>query len=199
MSPRRIGRALALSGTVVLAIILIVSIIVVWHRERKQVLTKAADLIPGALLHARNFHWTQMKGDQSQWVLRAKDASYAADKSSLMLAEAELSMTAKDGRHLALVAPRARLRLDGKHISSADLSGGLVVHYGEFILTTEKATFAPDADQLDAPGPVSIQGPNVSVSGVGLTGHPKAEVFHLLKQVSTRIVPRQKSALVKGS
>jgi LPS export ABC transporter protein LptC len=199
MSPRRVGRALALSGAVVLAVILIISVTVVWHRETRQALTKAAGLMPGALLHAHNFHWTQMKGDQSQWVLKAKDASYAADKSSLILADAELSMTAKDGRHMALVAPRARLRLEGNHISGADLSGGLVVHYGEFVLTTEKATFAPDADQLEAPGPVSIQGPNVSVNGVGLTGHPKAEVFNLLKQVSTRIVPRQRSALVKGS
>jgi LPS export ABC transporter protein LptC len=156
-------------------------------------------MMPGALLHAHNFHWTQMKGDQNQWVLKARDASYAADKSSLILADAELSMTAKDGRNMALVAPRARLTLNGNHISGANLSGGLVVHYGEFTLTTEKATFSPDTDQLAAPGPVSILGPNMSVSGVGLTGHPKAEVFELLQQVSTRIVPRQKSAPVKGS
>ena len=134
-----------------------------------------------------------MKGDQSQWVLwRPRgDASYSADKTSLVLTNAELSMTDKDGKHLALVAPHAKLALSGNHVSSANLSGGLTAHYGDFILTTEEATFSPDSDQIDASGLVKIDGQGLSVSGTGLSGHPKAESFELLKQVTTRILPRQ--------
>ena len=135
-----------------------------------------------------------MKGDENQWVLKAKDASYAVDKTSLILTGADLSMTAKDGKSFELFAPEARLKLSGNYVSSAALSGGLVVHYGDFVLTTDEARFSPDNDQLEASGTVKIQGQGLTVTGVGLSGHPKAELFELLQQVSTEIVPRHKGA-----
>ena len=77
MSPRRIARALAGFGIVALLILLGVTVWVVRHRQDAQALQRAAGLVPGSLLHAHNFHWTQMKAGQRQWVLTADDASYA--------------------------------------------------------------------------------------------------------------------------
>jgi len=199
MSPRRVARLLALLGAVTLAVILIVAIKVVRQRSIAQTVTQAAGLIPGALLHAHNFHWTQMKGDQSQWVLKAKDANFSSDRSTLLLTDALLSMTTKDGKHFDLAAAKATIKLNGNHISRADLGGGLVIHYGSFVVTTQEAIFSPDSDEVSAAGPVQVEGEGLSVSGVGLSGHPKAEVFELLKQVSTTIVPKRKSANSKVS
>ena len=199
MSPRRIAKALAVFGTVALAAIVVVTVWVVRHRTAAQKLTSAAGLVPGALLHARNFHWTQMKGNQSQWVLTAKDATYSADKTGVILKNAELSMTTNDGKHLLMLAPIVNLKMDGNHVSRATLSGGLTVHYGDFVLTTDQAVFLPDTDQLDAPGLVKVEGQGLTVTGIGLTGHPKGEVFQLLKQVSTEIEPRRDGAHPKVS
>jgi len=192
MSPRRIAKALAIFGCTALAVILGVAVWVVRHRSATQALRSVAGLMPDTLLHARNFHWTQMKGDQSQWVLQAKEASYLADKTSLQLEGAELSVKPEDGKSILLLAPHALLKLEGNHISRAELSGGLSVHYGDYMLQTDQATFYPDRDQLDAPGSVKVEGEGLTVTGVGLTGHPKAEVFELLKQVNTQIAPRKK-------
>jgi LPS export ABC transporter protein LptC len=199
MSPKRVAQLLAAFGAVALAAILIVAIKVVRQRSVGHTLVEASGLIPGALLHAHNFHWTQMKGDQSQWVLRAKDANYSPDKSSLVLTDALLSMTAKDGKHFDLDAAMATITLSGNHISRAELSGGVVIHYGDFVVTTKDGSFSPDSDQVDASGPVQIEGEGLSVSGVGLSGHPKAETLELLKQVSTKILPKQKRASSKAS
>jgi LPS export ABC transporter protein LptC len=199
MSPKRIARILAWIGSVVLVAVLVVAIKVVRHRSAKQELANNAATVSDALLHAHNFHWTQMKGDESQWVLRAKDASYAADKTSLVLSGADLSLIAKDGKSFELFAPAALLKLNGNHVSSAVLSGGLVVHYGDFLLTTPEAKFSPDNDQLEASGVVKIQGQGLTVTGIGMSGHPKAELFELLRQVSTEIVPRHKGAASKLS
>jgi LPS export ABC transporter protein LptC len=199
MSPRRIARVLASVGAVALVAIVVVTVWVVRHRKDVKVLTNAAGLLPGALLHARNFHWTQMKGDQSQWILQAKDASYAADKTSMVLKGADLSMISKDGKKVELVAPLATLQMEGNHIGRADLSGGLTVHYGDFVLTTDQAIFAPDDDELQAPGAVRIEGQGLTVTGVGLRGHPKEEEFQLLNEVSTRIMPKPQHANPKVS
>lgn len=175
-------------------VIVIVTVIVVRQRSAQQKLRLVAAIVPGTLLHAHNFNWTQMRGDQSQWVLKASDASYSNDKTSILLVQPQLSMIAQDGKHLSLNASRAVLTVDGNHISRAEMSGGLTIDYGDFVLMTETATFLPDDDQLHAPGAVKINGPGLDVAGVGLSGHPKARTFQLLKEVKTVIDEKQRHA-----
>jgi LPS export ABC transporter protein LptC len=193
MSPRRIARLLAFFGTIALMVIVVVTVIVVRQRSAQQKLRIVAAIVPGALLHARNFNWTQMRGDQSQWVLKASDASYSNDKTSILLVRPRLSMIAQDGKHLSLSASRAVLTVNGNHISRAEMSGGLTVDYGDFVVMTETATFLPDDDQLHASGAVKINGPGLDVAGVGLSGHPKAQTFQLLKEVKTVIDEKRRA------
>jgi LPS export ABC transporter protein LptC len=199
MSPRRVARLLALSGLIALAVIVAITVVVVRRRSAQQKLRLVAAVMPGALLHARNFNWTQMRGDQSQWVLKANDASYSDDKTSILLLRPQLSMIAKDGKHVSLKAARAVLTVNGNHISKAELSGGLTVNYGNLVLVTEAATFLPDNDQLHAPGAVRINGPGLDVAGVGLNGHPKAQTFQLLNQVRTVIDEKKRRFGAKSS
>jgi LPS export ABC transporter protein LptC len=199
MSPRRIAKALALSGSVALGAILIVTIWVVRHRKPEQKLISAAGLLPNSLLHARNFHWTQMKGEANQWVLAAKDASYSSDKTNVTLKEATVSMTTEDGKQVKLTAPTAVITMDGNHVRRAELTGGIVAVYGDYTVTTDEAEFTPDDDRLQASGTVKIEGQGLTVTGVGLNGHPKTETFELLKKVSTQIVPKAKGGNAKVS
>lgn len=199
MSPRRVARLLAFIGTIALTIIVMVTVIVVRQRSMQQKLRTIAAVLPGAMLHARNFNWTQMRGGQSQWVLKARDASYSNDKTSIVLVKPELSMTAQDGKHLLLTALRAVLTVSGNHISKAEMSGGLKADYGDFVLVTEAATFLPDNDQIRAPGAVKIDGPGFDVIGIGLSGRPKAETFQLLKEVKTVIDQKRRGAQAKES
>jgi LPS export ABC transporter protein LptC len=199
MSPRRIAKALALFGSVALGVILIVTIWVVRHRTSGRKLVSAAGLLPSSLLHARNLHWTQMKGAANQWVLAAKDASYSNDKTSVTLTQAIVSLTTEDGKHVKLTAPRAVITLDGNHVKRATLEGGIVAIYGDYTVTTDQAEFIPDDDRLQAPGSVKIEGQGLTVTGVGLTGHPKTETFELLNEVSTQIVPKTKGSNAKVS
>jgi LPS export ABC transporter protein LptC len=199
MSPRRIAKALALFGSVALGVILIVTIWVVRHRRPEQKLASAAGLLPTALLHARSFHWTQMKGQASQWVLTAKDASYSADRTTVTLKDASVSMISTEGKQVRLQAPAASLTMDGNHVKRAELDGGIVAHYGDYTLTTDQAVFTPDDDKLNAPGAVKIEGAGLVVTGIGMTGHTKTQTFELLKEVNTQIVPKTKGDNAKVS
>src|SRR5260370_16285834 len=94
MSPRRLAKLLAWFGSIALAAILIVAIIVVRYRSAREKLTAAAlDVTPGTLLHAHNFHWTQIKDGQSHWVLMAVEAINSHDITTLMLLHPNHSIT----------------------------------------------------------------------------------------------------------
>ncbi len=197
MSPRRIAKALAGFGIVALLILLGVTVWVVRHRQDAQAMQKVAGLVPGSLLHAHNFHWTQMKAGQRQWVLTADDASYSGDKSVLRLTNANVQMTSDDGKQVTIDAPHALLHMNGNHVNRADLSGGTVIKYGDFTMTTDTASFVPDTDHIEAPGLVTLEGEGVKVVGIGLTGNSKTRVFHLNQQVSTDIAPKKDSEKAK--
>ena len=198
MSPRLIAKALAGFGVVALFVLLVVTVRLVRHRSTTQALQKVAGIVPGALLHAHNFHWTQMKAGERQWVLRAADASYSNDKTSIILTNAQVSMNSDDGKPVQVNASHAVLFLRANHVTRADLSGGTTIHYGDFVLTTDAAKFMPDEDHVEAAGAVAIEGEGLKVTGVGLTGNPKTRVFHIRDQVSTHILPKHQSETAKA-
>lgn len=197
MSPRRIAKALAAFGALALIALLATTVYVVRHRPSAQTLSRVAGLVPNSLLHAHNFHWTQIKAGESQWTLSAADASYSADKTSLELNAPTLNMTAQDANEVTVTAAHAVLVLDGNHVKRADLSGGTIIHYGNFTLTTDHASFTPDEDKVEASGLVSIEGDGFKVTGTGLSGNPKTRRFELQNQVSTEITPRESGGRAK--
>lgn len=199
MSPKQIAKALAGFGAVALIILLIATVWVVRHRSAAQVLETAAGLVPGTLLRAHNFHWTQMKAGERQWVLTAREANYLADKTTLKLTDAVVTMASSDGKPVVVNAPHADLTLNGNHVTRAYLTGGTVIHFGDYVLTTDSATFKPDDDKVEAPGLVTLVGDGLKVTGVGLSGHPKTRVFQLNTQVETVVTPKKDSEKSKQS
>jgi LPS export ABC transporter protein LptC len=177
-------------GAIALAALVGVTYYVVHYRSVLPALATVAGLIPGSLHHFHDFHWTQMKAGEQQWVLSARDANYSNDKTSLILDDPVVTLVSKDGKPVTVKAPRAVLDLDGSKVKRATLSGGTQIRYGDFVVNTDQATFLPDADQVDAPGAVTIEGEGIKVTGVGMTGHTKTRQFELLKQVTTDIAPK---------
>jgi LPS export ABC transporter protein LptC len=199
LSPRRIAKFLAGFGTIALVGLLVATIWIVRHRSAEQVLQTAAGLVPGTLLRAHNFHWTQMKAGERQWVLTAGEADYSADKTTLKLTDAVVTMVSSDGKPVVVNSPHADLTLNGNHVTRAYLTGGTVIHFGDYVLSTDSATFMPDDDKVDAPGMVTIVGDGLKVTGIGLSGHPKTRVFQLQTQVETIVTPKKDSGKPKQS
>lgn len=199
MSPRQIAKTLAGFGTLALVVLLVATVWIVRHRSATQVAQTAAGLVPGTLLRAHNFHWTQMKAGERQWVLTAGEADYSADKTNLKLTDAIVTMVSSDGKPVVVNSPHADLTLNGNHVTKAYLTGGTVIHFGDYILSTDSATFMPDDDKVEAPGLVTVLGDGLKVTGVGLSGHPKTRVFDLHTQVQTEVMPKKDSEKPKQS
>jgi len=173
-------------GIAALVVIVVAAIVIIKGREReRQLLAHSISVEPGSLLHARNFHWTQMKGDKEQWELVAKEASYSDDRTSLTLKDPRLTMVLDDGKPVSAQAHRVYLKVNGNHVNRAEFSGGMVLNYGDIKLTTDGGTFLPDSDVLEATGPVAIAGTGFKVTAVGLEARPRARTFTLKHQVVT--------------
>ena len=190
MSPKQIARAMGLFGAAALLIVVVVAVFVVRHRSLGQNAQQIASVVPNALLNLKNFKWTQMKSDQIQWHLDAKEASYSNDKTSISLTDPNLSMVSQDGKKIVVTSPVATIAVSGNHIKSAHLSGGLQIKYGDFVITTSEATFLPDQDMVTAPGKVIVNGQGLTATGVGLSGRPKERIFTLLAQTNTQVTPK---------
>jgi LPS export ABC transporter protein LptC len=199
LSPKRIAKTLAGFGALALVVLLVATIWIVRHRSAAQVMQTAAGLVPGTLLRAHNFHWTQMKAGERQWVLTAGEADYSADKTMLKLTDAVVTMVSSDGKPVVVNSPHADLTMNGNHVTKAYLTGGTVIHFGDYVLSTDSATFMPDDDKVEAPGLVTVVGDGLKVTGVGLSGHPKTRVFDLHTQVQTEVMPKSKSEKPKQS
>ena len=140
-----------------------------------------------------------MKAGERQWVLTAGEADYSADKTNLKLTDAVVTMDSSDGKPVVINAPHADLTLNGNHVTRAYLTGGAIFHFGDYVLTTDSATFLPDDDKVDAPGLVTLEGEGLKVTGIGLTGHPKTRVFQLQTPVETGVTPKKNSEKPKQS
>lgn len=193
MSPRQIAKAMGLFGAAALLIVVVVGVLVVRHRSSGQNTPQLA-IVPNTLLNLKNFRWTQMKSDQIQWHLTAKEASYSNDKTSILLSDPNLSMVSEDGKKVVVTAPAATIAVSGNHVNSAHLKGGLQIKYGDFVITTDEATFLPDNDAVTAPGKVMIVGQGLTATGVGLAGRPKERIFTLLSRTNTEISPKSVDA-----
>jgi LPS export ABC transporter protein LptC len=200
MSPRRIAKALAAIGILALAVIVVAAVWIIRSRDRERIaLSHSVKVEPGSLLRARNFHWTQMKGDKEQWQLVASEANYGENRSSLTLKDTKLTMVLEDGKPLSVRAQHVDLNLSGNHVNRAEFSGGLVLDYGDITLKTAGGIFYPDRDMLEAKGPVQITGHNFKISGVDLEARPRARTFTLEHQVSTELTPEAGRAIAKHS
>ncbi len=187
MSPRQIAKTLAGVGIAALVVIVTAAVVIIKSRDReRQLLAQSVKVEPGSLLHAHNFHWTQMKGDKEQWELFSSEANYSDDRTSLTLKDSKIKMVLDDGKPLSANAKLVNLKLSGNnHVTWAHFSGGVVVHYGDIMITTNDGTFLPDSDLLTSTSPVEIVGQGFKVVGVGLKAKPKARTFSIEHQVVT--------------
>jgi lipopolysaccharide export system protein LptC len=189
-----VARVLALAGVAALLVVAVMTTLVVRERSSEPKPQDVAGVVPDAFLRAEKFEWTQVKAGEPQWTLSARDATYAGDRRSVTLTDADLKLTSDDGKPVSVAAPSAVLWLDGNQIERAELSGGTIIRYDDFELTTERATFLPGSSDFDAPGPVTLVGDGLKITGVGLSGNARTRKFQLREQVTTEIDSHSEAA-----
>lgn len=122
--------------------------------------------LPGAQFMLENFHRSETKDGRTSWEVTAKRGQYFPLSQHADVVEAQVSLFQKDGKRVAITAPKARLSLSGTSLVGADITGGVVVVVDDkTTIRTDHATYDKIKDTIHTDAPVEIENEMLSVAG----------------------------------
>ncbi len=140
-----------------------------------------------------DFHRSSIKEGKVEWEIFGKRGRYDATQNSADVEEPRLTLTQKNGDTVNLIAGRALLNLTGTELKKAELFDHVVVvHKGETTLTTNYAIYIKEADTVEFPGEVTIDGPIFTIHGNKMTAKLEPQEFFMTNGVKSTFKPRKK-------
>ncbi len=118
-----------------------------------------------------NFKRMKIRPDgQKAWEIIASKARYLTDDHLVIVESPQFSFYPKDGEAFSLRSREAHVFLTSdkkEEVMRVELSGDLEMKVGEFVITTQEATFETEKNLISSLAVVQINGPGVTVTGHG--------------------------------
>jgi len=125
----------------------------------------ALDLLPNVAQRIRDFHRVKVDKGRKVWEVSAGEAQYYEDEELIVVSEPLISLFMEDGRAVALRGAEGRVFLEGGDLRRVELTGGIRVQFGDYVLETEQAQYDRHDDTIVAPGSVHISGRALNLTG----------------------------------
>lgn len=157
--------------------------------------TAAGTNAPGAQFMLENFHRSESKNGKTSWEVTAKRGQYFPLTQHADVEEALVSLFEKDGKRVAITAPKARLSLSGTSLVGADISNGVVVVVDDqTTIRTDHATYDKVHDKIHSDAPVQIENEMISVAGNSIDVDMVNQVVVIDGGVQTVIKPKKQES-----
>ena len=119
-----------------------------------------------------DFKRVKVRSDgQKAWEIVARHARYLTESHLVIVESPQFSFYPKDGEAFSLRSREARILLtpDDKkeEVMRVELSGNLEMQIGDFLIKTQEAVFENEQNRISSPSAVQINGPGVTVEGLG--------------------------------
>ena len=127
------------------------------------------DLLPQVAQRIQNFRRVKTKNGRTVWEITAKEAQYFESAHQIVVREPHVTLYLDEGaRQVHIAGAEGRVRLDGQELQGLTLRGAVAVQLDDLVLETDEATYDREHDLLTAPGPVTVRGRTLDVSGRGM-------------------------------
>lgn len=137
-------------------------------------------------LRLQEFHRVAIKGGQTIWEVRAKDAQYYSGEGITHLDSAALTLYQKDNSKISLAAESAKLHMSEGGLSRAELLGGVVVSWDSGMKAeTEAALYELEKSEISAPDTVRISGDGYDIRGKGFRALVNEQQVTLARDVES--------------
>jgi|GEM_PF-2925738 len=118
-----------------------------------------------------DFKRVKVRSDgQKAWEIVARHARYLTDDHVVIVESPQFSFYPKDGEAFSLRSREARILLTSdqkEDVTRVELSGDLEMQIGDFLIKTQEAVFENEQNRISSPSAVQINGPGLTVEGLG--------------------------------
>ncbi len=140
-----------------------------------------------------NFHRSLIRDGKKIWEIRGTSGNYQVKANSATIINPDLTINRPTGESATITAKKATLTLEGTQLKNADLTGDVLVRYqSQTTLSTSRAIFDYEADQITIPNEFTIKNPLFSIKARTLQGTLANQEFIASGGVTSTIKPQEK-------
>ena len=157
-------------------------------RRARTLADLGSDFLPTVAQHIRSFRRIKVEKGRTLWEITARDAQYFDKQDEIVVREPQMTLYLADGERRAHVSgAEGRLVLAGRELRTLTLRGGVTVRLDDLQLETGEATYDRARDLITSPGPVTMRGRTLDVSGRGMEVQVAPQHVRLLEDVHTTL------------
>jgi LPS export ABC transporter protein LptC len=139
--------------------------------KRVEELTQSTPITATDEQQMNDFRRVKIRPDgKKAWEIVARKARYSTENHLVIVEAPQFSFYPKEGDAFSLRSREARVLLTAdkkEEVLRIELSGDLEMQIGDFVITTQEATFESEQNRISSPSTVQISGPGIAVSGQG--------------------------------
>jgi LPS export ABC transporter protein LptC len=182
--------------TILVAIVVIGGIVFVslWANLRERKASESMEKIPmvstgGADMRLEKIRFVEDKQGQKTWELEANSVQQYQDQNIMVLEDVKVTFYSKEGQTFILTGKKGKVDQDSKDV---ELVGDVVLTSSDgYQLKTNSISYRHSEKLIRSSDPVSIEGEQIRLTGIGMLVNMKAKTFKILSQVKTHLKGRK--------
>jgi LPS export ABC transporter protein LptC len=159
-------------------------------RRRHDAVGDVLQILPDAAQRLQDFHRVKLENGRLEWELRAREAQYYEEEHRAVVQQPEMIFYSDGEERARLQGAEGRLVFDGTDLLTVELRGGVRVQGDGFVLETDLAAYDRDRDVITAPGPVHIDGRDLTVLGQQMEIAVSSQLLTLRRDVRVTVRPK---------
>jgi LPS export ABC transporter protein LptC len=160
-----------------------------WSQRQKDLAQQGLEFLPGVSQHIRDFHRVKIQNGKKVWEISALDAQYFQEDNIVVVREARMELSMRDGRTIGLKGDEARIELDERDVKRVVLRGAIEMKTSDYMVRTDQATYDHVREIISAPGAVEISGRALQLRGDQMEVNVDSERVTLLHNVAMHLEP----------
>jgi|GEM_PF-444728 len=110
--------------------------------------------------------FTEIQEGEKKWELVAQRADYLKDQDIIQLTRVQVEILSRDGQTIKLQGDLADIHIKSRQLT---VTGNVRAQADNYVVVTPQVIYLPKERQLVAPGAVTLEGPQLAISGRHLT------------------------------
>lgn len=152
--------------------------------------SELVDVLPGVAQRMQNFHRVKIENGRKVWEVSASEARYREGDGTVGVQDPLVQLFFEDGREVSLRGKSGVVFLDGRELRRIEVEGDIAVTFGDYVLSTDRATYEAERDVVVAPGSVHIHGGRLDLQGEQMEVEVTTQRLRLDSRVQMTLWPK---------